>query len=354
MILDSNFIKSGSFLGMEGHFLYATLAKVSSGEEIVKSKSALVIQEYFADQGKCFTFSEWKTLTIKQAYQQLYQERVRLSYEGGARIVWEDPQIKPFREQFDFIANQINSAKCVKSVPIALSYANTTVNEGQLTHLILKAVSATLMNPNLIAYGYWIDGQGVIGVTPEILLMREKDEYKTAALAGTRPLAASNGRLPLIEDSKERREHQIVINSILTVLQSIATVEVGETKVITLPTLEHLKTEIKFKEIKSMSFLDLVALLHPTAALGPFPRSKMAMEELKELPNQKRRRFFGGPITFKINARIQATLVMIRNIQWDRNGQYIFAGVGQIYESEIQREWIEACEKIRMVKKLLL
>jgi menaquinone-specific isochorismate synthase len=356
MVLDSQFLKSGSFLVINGQFFGSALPSQKNLVDLDHMLFGLQIQEYFSKKGIGFEIKGWKVSKIEEALEDLRLLEHALPKASKVRgsNQWMAPQFDSFRIQFEAVAQKIKNGQLIKSVPVTHAFLGNPLTDKEKIQLILNAIQSSGANPRLMAYGFWVEEEGVIGVTPEILLKKEGRIVSTVALAGTRPIQDQSHRLPLFQDSKERREHQLVIESLVTKLKEEGSLVISDTEVIELPTLEHLKTNISFQVEPGWSFLRCVERLHPTAALGPFPNSSREMEDFEKLEGQSKRKWFGAPLTFKLSEDFMVSLVMIRNLQWNRDGQKIYAGVGQIQESELEREWREACEKIELVKRLLL
>lgn len=359
MNLDSPFFQSGSFLATDQEVYWSELQ--SSHQEgsrafDVPDKTGVWIQTYFDKQNSpFFEVPNWQ----KDSYSIFLSKCSDLKLANAADKAsqsnsWVLPNFEDFKVEFDRVGDLIQVGQIKKGVPITFSYSSDVPNVSQILSWIQNAIKAAQSNLNLIAYGWWSEGQGIIGVTPEILIKKKSQVLSTVALAGTRALDAEASRLPLLQDQKELREHKIVIEDIQKQLDPLGQLVIGPTCVTKLPTLEHLKTEIQFIPSRPRAFIEYVQILHPTAALGIYPRKADVWQDLASLPNQALRRHFGGPITFNFGEHLQISLVMIRNIQWDLSGQKIFAGVGQIAESLVEREWQEACDKIEMTQKLLL
>ena len=127
--------------------------------------------------------------------------------------------------------------------------------------------------PGMSAYGYSYQNHGLFGASPEMLFESDGRGYRTMALAGTRPA----DRAPeLLRDAKELREHRMVVDDIVRRIAPFANVEVEAIRILELPGIAHLATPIRFEEIgfERMSFAEIIRRLHPTAALGVWPRSE--------------------------------------------------------------------------------
>ncbi len=209
-------------------------------------------------------------------------------------------------------------------------------------------------------YGIFLKGQGAIGVTPEILFDSiEKNEFKTMAIAGTyfkgKEFKNSKSKEPLEQfqlDEKENFEHKLVVEDIRLKLSGAESIEVGKIKTIEFGSLVHLFTEISFK--MNIDFVDLVKLLHPTSALGVFPKSYF--EEWKTyLTIGSKRAHYGAPFGVLFSDAKFSCLVGIRNLEWNKDGSYLGTGCGIVADSCWEKEWQELLEKKEaVVKKLCL
>ena len=181
-----------------------------------------------------------------------------------------EPSSAEFARMFEEIQARIQAKEFEKVVPMVsedfefagdLHHSHFSVNAG----------------PHQFAYGFEFGGEGLCGVTPELLFEVDGECLRTMALAGTGKADGPS----LLTDKKERHEHQLVIEHIAQELKKFGPVEVGETTERVYGLLKHLFTPIELKLSKQPRFEELVATLHPTAALGGWPR-KPAVEWLEE------------------------------------------------------------------------
>jgi menaquinone-specific isochorismate synthase len=101
-----------------------------------------------------------------------------------------------------------------------------------------------------------------------------------------------------------------------------------------------------------MSFAEMVRRLHPTAALGAWPRNEAAERWLREADRGVKRRTFGAPFGLEREDRSALALVSIRNVQWQGEHVRVGSGAGLIAESRLDRELEELREKREQVKAL--
>lgn len=278
---------------------------------------------------------------------------------------WVEPERATFERQFAIIREGFASRGLAKAVPLVHAQAREIVTPERLKGILRRLAQAPA---SLIPYGFWsFDGdavEGMIGATPEILFSnragRENhrpDRIETMALAGTRPRDASGtGAEALLEDPKERHEHQLVIDDIMVELSQFGTLDIGETRVVDLPTLHHLMTPISVDFWGSPQFEAVARALHPTPALGVSPRS-LGYNEIVKWDDAKWRGRYGAP--FGVVASddegqpLLECVVAIRNVRWHDGVIRLSAGCGVVPQSQLEREWTELAAKRESVKRIL-
>lgn len=264
---------------------------------------------------------------------------------GAQGFQWLEPDLNGFKEGPWFeIQKGFSERGLRKAVPIVFASA-----EGQISiPELLKRIVAT--PSTVFPYGVWDQGGGLMGVTPEVLFRRGTDgaTVETMALAGTQAKTEHPARL--LADSKERYEHQLVVEDIKDRLVKIGNVAVGSTEVLELPALYHLHTRIQARLSRQIGFEELVKLLHPTPALGVAPRNQGFEEILRWSPSERGR--FGAP--FGVSSPLgEQCLVAIRSVEWQGANVRIGSGCGVVPESQLEREWRELALKRESVKRML-
>jgi isochorismate synthase EntC len=255
------------------------------------------------------------------------------------------PSLDQFQESFQTIQGKIHRGEIEKAVPVVFSQSPLVPNVGQRARMLHQILEA---HPDLYVYGYWSGSTGVLGATPEILFQMQDKQVKTMALAGTHPRADDQA---LLKDPKELKEHQIVIKDIKERLEKLGWVKIHDTHVAEYGILSHLRTWIE-AETSGVSVGDLVKRLHPTAALGVFPRN-YGLAWMQNLPYQEQRGIFGAPFVFSLSHSESIALVAIRCLQWSENGSQIGTGCGLVESSDLQKEWRELALKRESVMKVL-
>jgi menaquinone-specific isochorismate synthase len=149
--------------------------------------------------------------------------------------------------------------------------------------------------------GSWIFAvDGVFGASPETLATVQQGLATSRVLAGTAPrdgdpdTDAAN-RSELLESPKNRFEHALAVDSLLLTLgTAVDELSLGRPFALGLPNVWHLATDATARVRPGVGVLDLVALLHPTAAVAGSPRAA-AQDAIRALEPFDRRRY-AGPV----------------------------------------------------------
>lgn len=202
-------------------------------------------------------------------------------------------------------------------------------------------------------------GQSFIGASPERLVSVFKGRVNVDVLAGTAPrgkTASEDARFGagLLESEKDRREHQIVYESVCRRLQDLGLAVEGDCRpsLRKLQNVQHLFVEVETSLAEGIELLDLVAALHPTPAVGGTPREK-AVPRITEHECFDRG-LYAGPIGW-VNAQGEGEfLVGIRSALVDGERARLYAGVGVVEGSVPAREHLETNLKFQALKENLL
>ena len=242
-----------------------------------------------------------------------------------------DPSATDFAVTFEDITARLARGEFSKVVPIVhedLGFAGT-IDVGMFPRAWGPPP------PNQLAYGFTWQDEGLCGITPETLFSMRDDVIHTMALAGTGRADGPN----LLDDAKEVREHRMVIDHVVAELKRWGRADVGDTTERIFGRLKHLFTPITVKAARAPKFMELVTALHPTAALGGYPR-RPAVEWLEQQNFHVARRRFGAPFGYVDGANAHC-VVAIRGLQWRGPRLTIAAGCGIVKGSEVAREWRE-------------
>ncbi|MEX2179642.1 MAG: chorismate-binding protein [Gemmatimonadaceae bacterium] len=270
-------------------------------------------------------------------------------------VQWQPPVLSEFEALFSSAHGAIAAGQFDKIVPVVFESGTCTNGTGPPHEYLLSRLAS--IPDALLCYG-WIEGDaGFIGATPEMLFAAGDGTIETVAIAGTMPTSAASG---LLRDFKERKEHDYVTTDIVERLAPYGITRVESVEVMELPTISHLRTRIRFEpsgggeggETGAPAFDELVRILHPTAALGVWPRNDAGQAWLRRADERDGRRGFGAPFGIEMPDGRGLCLVAIRNVEWLQRRMRIGAGSGVVAESALEREFDELRGKREQVKRL--
>ncbi len=300
---------------------------------------SITCMEFYSDQ--LDQFKAQKHFSIDPASWQEFIKPESISCSFG----WKGPSKEDYSKSFALAQEQIHSSNWKKAVPVAFDRSENTLTDDKIKSILFKLAQAP---DTLMPYGFWKDGEGMIGATPEILFYRNKNHLETMALAGTEK---KRGASSLLSDEKNLKEHGFVVQELFEKLGQLGKVQAKGPHVLELPTLYHLLTKFSVSLNEIWDNLKALKYLHPTSALGISPYKKW--RELENLPEQKDRKYFGAPFLIQIGVEESLALVALRQIQWNKEEIRIGAGGGVVELSQEELEWQEILAKIDSVKKLM-
>jgi menaquinone-specific isochorismate synthase len=190
-----------------------------------------------------------------------------------------------------------------------------------------------------------------IGTSPERLYYRQDRFLKTEAIAGTRHRGKSPQiDLELSEDlrnsPKDCHEHQLVVSNLQAILTELCdSVAIDrELTILKLNKVQHLYTQCHGTLKTDLTDADILPKLHPTPAVGGFPRPQ-ALKLIQELEPFERG-WYAAPVGW-VGADAAEFAVAIRSGAIDRDRLLLFAGAGIVRGSQPEEEWAEIENKIR-------
>lgn len=189
------------------------------------------------------------------------------------------------------------------------------------------------------------------GATPERLLRMQGQQLHIDALAGSR----SRGKTSiedqelahdLLHADKDAMEHDIVKRQILEVLNPFSKqLRYPSSPLLkALPNVQHLHTPIEAELEHSTSVFDLIAQLHPTPAVGGYPKAD-ALGVIEQMEPQNRGWYAGivGWVSEQGDADIA---VSIRSASHIKDTLTLYAGCGLVEGSIPEQEWDETYVKL--------
>jgi len=243
-----------------------------------------------------------------------------------------EPSSADFQRSFEDILERIQHGQFEKVVPMVCE-------ELEFATLLTRNMFPIAPVEGRYSYGFEFGDEGMAGLTPELLFQVKDGRLKTMALAGTSVCDGPS----LLEDRKEMHEHNLVIEHLIQELKIFGRVHVGSTIERVYGPLKHLFTPLEVALDREPEFMSFVRALHPTAALGGWPR-KPAVEWLEKQDFHMTRRRFGAPFGYKDGDDMKC-VVAIRGVQWCKNRLMVASGCGVVRESRVLNEWRELALK---------
>ena len=201
---------------------------------------------------------------------------------------------------------------------------------------------------------------GMFGATPEMLVRRERGLVTSRVLAGTirrtgddeHDLALAG---QLARSSKDLEEHEYAVRSVAEALEPhCSSMNVPEAPfVLHLPNVMHLATDVAgvVHDAATVSSLELVAALHPSAAVGGTPTAA-ARELISQIEGMDRGRY-AGPVGWMDADGDGEWGIALRSAVIDGNTVRLFAGCGIVADSDPEAELSETQGKFVPVRDAL-
>jgi isochorismate synthase len=201
-----------------------------------------------------------------------------------------------------------------------------------------------------------------LGATPERLISLHAGTASTMALAGSAPrgmTAAEDERLAeqLRNNPKERAEHAVVVAALSEGMSQVCTrVVVGEKTSVEprlekLSNVQHLLTPVRGQLAAGRTVLDVVEHLHPTPAVGGYPRER-ALELIRQREALDRG-WYAGPIGWMNGEGEGEFVVALRSALVRGETATLFAGCGIVADSDPDAEAVEWGWKLQPMRAAL-
>ena len=203
------------------------------------------------------------------------------------------------------------------------------------------------------------DGTAFAGASPELLIRRTGDHAYAQPMAGSVARGANDiedQRLAKqLEDSaKDADEHRLVSEFVVQALRPFSgSVSARPPEVVRFTNIQHLATTVTAElNDPAPDLLQLAAALHPTPAVGGWPRA--AAERLIDELEGMERGWYAGAVGW-IDGRGDGELaVALRcGLLWE-DGARLYAGVGVMPDSDPARELEETELKFRALLTALV
>jgi len=207
------------------------------------------------------------------------------------------------------------------------------------THLVLSNLAGN--EPD--SHTFLVDG--FVGSSPELLVSLAAGSVRSISLAGSadpgNPASAGS-----FDTEKMTREHALAADSVDTALTPFCTrlVRSGRT-VATYGDIQHLSTVFEGDVRPGTTVTDLLAALHPTAAVAGTP-TKTAVELIRELEGHERGRY-AGPVGWFDREGDGEFAIALRCGEIDGARATLYTGAGIVQGSDAAMEFDETQIKLR-------
>lgn len=318
-----------------------------------ENDSLLQYSDSFEESG--FVFSPFDDKTSAVIFLNDTSEILEEKYESNSKRFSKknNQQVLLDKEShLELVRKGINSIQNNKFVKVVLSRKETIQTKG----IDLLDVFERLLQKyhNAFVYIWFHPKVGLwMGATPEKLITLKKGEFHTVALAGTQNY---NGSLNPVWGTKEKKEHQYVIDYIVSQIKDqqngfiLKEYTISETYTIRAGDLVHLKADIN-GVIRNFSLKNVINTLHPTPAVCGLPKES-AKSFIIENENYKRTYYTGFLGEINIDSETEL-FVNLRCMEIDKDHTIIYVGGGVTEDSDPEKEWLETVNKTKTIKIVL-
>ncbi len=203
------------------------------------------------------------------------------------------------------------------------------------------------------------DGTAFAGASPELLIRRSGNHAFSQPMAGSVARGATDaeddrlGR-QLSLSAKDRSEHRLVSKFVMDALRPLSSaVSAREPEVARFTNIQHLATSVEAKlSAPAADALTLAAALHPTPAVGGWPRVA-AYLLIDELESMERGWYAGGVGWIDGRGDGEFAVALRCGLLWE-DGARLYAGVGVMPDSDPARELEETELKFKALLTALV
>lgn len=180
---------------------------------------------------------------------------------------------------------------------------------------------------------------GLIGASPELLISLRRGRIRTLALAGT---ATDPDELDSVKISEE---HRHVSSSVTAALERhITDIDLTEKVIVPQGAMSHVGTRIAGPARPGTTVADILADLHPTAAVAGSPRDA-ALDLIREVEPGSRGRY-AGPVGWMDSDGDGVFSIALRCGQIEGDRMRLYSGGGLVAGSEEEAELHETDLKL--------
>jgi len=222
------------------------------------------------------------------------------------------------------------------------------------TSIFPEAVLRSLITnyPECRTFAFYRRGRTFVGASPEELVSLNGTHVASTCLAGSAPRGESEKSDAdfsnwLLNDEKERREHQVVVDWVRDRMGVLCNeLDCNHTPyILKLGNVQHLATDFIGIRAEGRRILDFVEALHPTPAVGGMPLAP-ALEMITKLERFDRG-WYTGPVGWIDGNGNGEFAIAIRCALLRKNEAILYAGDGIVAGSDPGTEDRETAMKFR-------
>jgi isochorismate synthase EntC len=329
-----SFLKQGTLLGLrDGSVL------LGWGESFQTSSPHPISPSFYYNDFFLMSSKPWYTFKYNKVFSLNELSGLFLDNQKMSRD-WSNPNCDEFSQMFHIIKNDIDKGEIEKAVPAMRIQSTPNFSDLELVRLLSHILR---LSEGLIPYGMWNSSGGFLGASPELLFDLLGKRVYSGALAGTaRKFDSSHD---LVNDPKELGEHKLVIDYLVDQLGRIGEVSLESPRLVSFGNISHLYSPIDTTLNYPVDFSFLVNLLHPTPALGIYPKSGWK-EKLKILGHNTGDSY-ASPFGVSMPMDSSRCIASIRGVSWNSESLTCVAGCGVVKQSQLENEIEEIKHKLQ-------
>ena len=267
-------------------------------------------------------------------------------------------QRRNFPEKEDFCKKVFLAQETMKTSPLSkvvlARRSDFQFNENLESYTLLKNLPVENVSNFLLQFS---KETTFIGATPEKLYNRAKNVFETEALAATRKRGPSLEEDSLLQNElfsqkKDLDEFHKVTDFLSNVCKTLCkTASDSSLQIYKTTYMQHLYKTFSGILKDKITDRDIVSLLHPTPALGGYPKEE-ALLFLKKNEDVSRG-WYGSPLGW-ISSKESFFSVAIRSALVSQNQLSLYSGVGIVPKTNAEDEWEELETKIFPFTRIFL
>jgi len=210
-------------------------------------------------------------------------------------------------------------------------------------------VAEELVDSQGRSHTFLIDG--LVGSSPELLVSKHGSMVRSVSLAGSADRTDPSASISL-NSQKMAVEHSLAADSVEeALLPFCVSLDREASRVETFADIHHLATGFEGESVPGTNVTDLVAALHPTAAVAGTP-TKAAVELIREIEDHGRGRY-AGPVGWMDDRGDGEFAIALRCGEIDGRRVTLYTGVGLVDGSDREAELEETRIKLRPMLRAL-